>query len=115
LTFLPRLAADRLEIEVTGIPGLTLVSGGTAAFDDVGSGDRHVTRVLARADAPGIFYIGIAAKMVSKVQTDARTFSIPIVVGAVAAAEKPTPATDASGQAVESLPAVESASRNGND
>ena len=30
LAFLPRLAADSLEVEVTGIPGLTLVSGGAA-------------------------------------------------------------------------------------
>jgi len=46
--------------------------------------------------------------MVSKVQSEARTFSVPVVVGAVTAAEKPAPAVDTSGEAVESMPAVES-------
>jgi hypothetical protein len=64
--------------------------------------------VVARAEAKGLYYIGVAARMVSKVQTEARTFSVPVVVGAVAAAEKPTPTVDASGDAVESMPAAES-------
>jgi hypothetical protein len=48
--------------------------------------------------------------MVTKVQTEARTFSVPVVVGAVTAPQKPAqaPAQDASGQAIESLPAEES-------
>jgi len=109
LAFLPRLAADSLEVEVTGIPGLTLVSGGNSRFEAVAAGDRHVMRVLVRADAPGLYYVGVAAKMVTKVQSDARTFSVPVAVGNVAqAAQKVTPAVDASGQPVESMPAAES-------
>jgi hypothetical protein len=108
LAFLPRLAADSLEVEVTGIPGLTLVSSGTSRFEGVGAGDRHVMRVLVRADAPGLYYVGVAAKMVTKVQSDSRTFSVPVAVGNVQAAQKPTPEVDASGQPVESMPAVES-------
>ena len=108
LAFLPRLAADSLEVEVTGIPGLALISSGTSRFEGVGAGDRHVMRVLVRADAPGLYYIGVAAKMVTKVQTDARTFSVPVAVGNVQAAQKVAPEMDASGQPVESMPAAES-------
>jgi hypothetical protein len=108
LAFLPRLAADSLEVEVTGIPGLALISSGTSRFEGVNAGDRHVMRVLVRADAPGLYYVGVAVKMVTKVQTDARTFSVPVAVGSVQAAQKVAPEMDAAGQPVESLPAAES-------
>jgi hypothetical protein len=108
LVFLPRAAADSLEIEITSIPGITVVSGGTARFENVTAGERYPAPVVARADGPGLFYLGVAARMVSKVQTEARTFSVPVVVGAVSAPEKPAPAADASGEAVESMPAAES-------
>jgi hypothetical protein len=107
LAFRPRLSADVLEVEVTGIPGVTVVSGATGRFEAVRTGERHALKVVVRADGPGLYYLGVVARMVTKVQTDARTFSVPVVVGDVAAAEKPAPATDASGQAIESLPAVE--------
>ena len=108
LAFLPRLAADSLKVEVTGIPGLTLISSGTSQFDGVGAGDRHVMRLLVRADAPGLYYVGVAVKMVTKVQSDARTFSVPVAVGQVQAAQKAAPEMDATGQPVESMPAAES-------
>jgi hypothetical protein len=46
--------------------------------------------------------------MVTKVQSDARTFSVPVAVGSVQAAQKAAPEMDASGQPVESMPAAES-------
>jgi len=108
LVLLPRLAADALTVEVTGIPGLTIVSGGTAKFEGVISGERHVVKVLVRADAAGLYYANVVARMVSQVQTEARTFSVPVAVGTVPVVEKPAPAKDASGEAIESMPAVES-------
>jgi len=110
LVFLPRVAADALEVEVTPIPGLTIVSGATARFESVVAGGRHPAPVVVRADGPGLYYLGVSARMATQVQTEARTFSVPVVVGTVAAAQKPeqTPAQDASGQAIESLPAEES-------
>lgn len=107
LVFLPRAAADLLEVEVTAIPGVAIVSGATARFENVTAGERYPAPVVARAEGPGLYYLGVSARMVSKVQSEARTFSVPVVVGAVAAAEKPAPATDAEGQAVESMPAAE--------
>jgi hypothetical protein len=108
LVFSPRLPADVLEVEVTGNPGLALVDGGTARFEDVQTNGRHVLQVQARADAAGLYYLSVVARMVNKVQTEARTFSVPVAVGAGAVAEKPTPARDASGQPIESMPAQES-------
>jgi len=108
LALLPRLRADALEVEVTGIPGLAVVSGGALRFDGISGGERHVTKVLVQADAPGIYYVNVIARMVTQVQTEARTFSVPVVVGTVAPAAKATPATDASGDAIQVLPAEES-------
>jgi len=108
LALLPRLAADALEVEVTGIPGLTIVSGGVAKFEGVSSGDRHVARVQVRADAAGIYYANVVARMITQSRSEARTFSVPVVVGNVAAVQKAAPTMDATGEAIESLPAVES-------
>jgi hypothetical protein len=108
LVFLPRAAADSLSVEVTGMEGLILVSGVAHSFDNVLAGERYAGRILLRSDTAGVFYVGVVAKLISKVQTEVRTFSIPVVVGtAPAAATKTAPETDASGQPVESLPAVE--------
>lgn len=109
LALLPRLAADTLDVEVAGIPGLTVVSGGTHRFEKVLAGDRHVAKVLVQADQPGIYYVNVVARMITQVQTEARTFSVPVVVGMVAPAAKTEPQRDAAGEAIESLPAVESA------
>ena len=109
LVFLPRSPADALEVEVTGMQGLTIVSAGTLRFENVQTGGRYAAKILAQAADPGLYYVGLVAKMVSKVQTEARSFSVPVAVGTLpAAAEKPVPTTDTSGQPVESMPAVES-------
>ncbi len=108
LVFVPRAPADALQVEITGMEGLTVVSGGALAFENVRTGERYAGKVLVQADAAGLYYIGLVAKMSSKVQTEARSFSVPVVVGtAPAAVQKPAPETDAAGQPIESMPAVE--------
>jgi hypothetical protein len=107
LALLPRLPADTLEVEVTGIPGLSIVNGAAAKFEKVHSGEAYPAKVTVRADRPGLYYLAVSAKMVTQVQTEARTFSVPVVVGPVAAAEKTAPEKDAAGQPVESMPAEE--------
>ena len=109
LTFQPRMQADALELEFTDMPGLILVGARTAKFEKVVPGEAYATRLLVRADAPGLFYISVVAKMVTQVQTEARAFSVPVVVGtAPAASQKAAPDKDASGQPIESMPAQES-------
>jgi hypothetical protein len=110
LVFEPRAAADALEIEVSAVPGLTVVSAGQARFAPVVSGDRQSTRILVVADADGRYYVNVIARMVNKVQTDARTFSVPLVVGdasqgAPASAKPANDAAAPAGDAVKSVPA----------
>jgi hypothetical protein len=108
LEFRPRLAADALEVQLSAMPGLTIAAGQSARFDGVQFGKEYTVKAIVSVDAPGLYYIGVVATTVTKIQTEARTFSVPIVVGAApVAAEKPEPARDASGQPIESMPATE--------
>lgn len=111
LTLLPRLAADSLDVEFSAVEGLTLVGGDPIRFENVQAGERYTAKVLAQSDVAGMYYIGVSAKMTTKVQSEVRGFSVPIVVGTPEAAEKPAmaPAQDASGEAVQSMPATEPA------
>jgi hypothetical protein len=107
LTFLPRLAADAMDVEISAVQGLTLVGDNAIRFEGVLAGERYTAKVLAQSDLAGMYYIGVSARMTTRVQTEVRGFSIPIVVGTPAAAEKPAPEVDASGEAVQSMPATE--------
>lgn len=107
LTFQTRLPAEKLETAITEAPGLTLVGETVAAFAPVEGGQSYVTKVLVQGNDPGLFYIGVTAKMSTSVQTEVRAFAIPIVIGDAPAAQKTAPPTDASGQAVKSIPAQE--------
>jgi hypothetical protein len=108
LTFAPRLAADTLDVQLSSMPGLRITSADTVRFDGVQSGERYAAKVSVIADAPGLYYIGVVARMATKVQAEARAFSIPIVIGTEPVAEKPQPELDAAGEPIESTPAVES-------
>jgi hypothetical protein len=108
LTFLPRASADSLDVDISAVEGLTLVGDGKVKFDGVQAGERYTTKLLLQSGADGMYYIGVATKMVSKIQTEVRNFSVPIVVGSPAVAEKPAPQKDAAGKAVEPMTAVES-------
>jgi hypothetical protein len=111
LAFVPRLPADALDVEVTPIPGVTIVSGGTARFENVEPATRYTTRVLVRAEAAGLYYLGVMARMSTQVQAEARAFSVPVVVGTVPAVAKPEPTVDSAGQAIQSMPAEETTDR----
>lgn len=110
LTFIPRVPADTLEVEASGMPGLVVAGGATAKFGPpVIAGERYSTKVLVQVTENGLFYVSVTAKLASKVQTDARTFSVPVVVGPMPAAEKASAAATAAepGATVKSTPAVE--------
>lgn len=107
LAFLPTAPADALEVEVSGMSGLTVAGGVSGKFDKVQSGETYTHKVLVQASGPGTFYISVIAKMVSEARTEVRTFSVPLVFGTVPAAQKPTPAKDANGEPIESMPATE--------
>ena len=109
LVFLPRIPADTLDVQATGMPGLVVAGGATAAFAPVAVGERYVAKLLLQVPEPGLYYVGVTAKLTTKSQTDARTFSVPVVIGALPAVEKPTPATNGAsgGENVETTKAVE--------
>ena len=110
LVFVPRMAADALEVQASGMPGLVVAGGADAKFDQVVAGEKYAAKVLLQVTEPGVYYVAVTAKLVNKVQTDSRTFSVPIVVGELPAVEKPAPvATGANsgGEAVEASKAVE--------
>ncbi len=108
LTFIPRVPADSLEVEASGMPGLVVAGGATAKFGPpVTAGERYTAKVLVQVTETGLFYVSVTAKLASKVQTDARTFSVPVVVGVMPAAEKAAGAAGEPGEVVKSAPAVE--------
>jgi hypothetical protein len=107
LEFSPRLPAEAIEIEVTDAAGLTIVGEKAARFTPVEAGQKYTSKVLVQGDKPGLFYIGVVAKMSTQVQTETRVFAVPVVIGNAPAAQKAAPAKDATGQAVQSLPAQE--------
>jgi hypothetical protein len=108
LSFAPRLAADTLDVQLSSMPGLRITSADTVRFDGVQSGERYAAKVSVIADAPGLYYVGVVARMATKVQAEARAFSIPIVIGTEPVAEKPPPELDAAGEPIESTPPLES-------
>ena len=107
LVFDTRMAADALEVEISEAPGLVVVSEKTIKFEPVEGGQSYTTKLLVKGDNPGLYYVGVVAKMSTSVQSESRAFAIPIVIGDSPAAEKPAPAKDAAGQAIESMPAAE--------
>jgi hypothetical protein len=107
LAFDTRSPADMLEVEITEAPGLTVVGEKTLKFAPVEGGQSYTAKVLVQGDSPGLYYIGVVAKMSTKVQTESRAFAIPVVIGEPPAAQKPAPTKDATGQAVQSMPAQE--------
>jgi len=107
MTFVTRLPADKLEVEITEAPGLTIVGEKTATFSPVEGGQSYSSKVLVKGDNPGLYYIGLIAKMSTKVQTETRAFAIPVVIGDPPSKQKAAPLKDATGQAVQSMPAQE--------
>jgi hypothetical protein len=107
LQFLPRAAADTLQLEVSSVPGLALLDAGTAKFEKVQTGEAVTSKVRVQADQAGIYYVNVVAHMATKVQTEVRTFSVPVVVGNAPVVQKPAPPKDAAGQPIQSMPAKE--------
>ena len=106
LALRPRVDADILEVQVAESTDLTISGERTARFTSVEGGKDYSLKVLVQGTAPGMYYIGVTANISSKVQTETRAFSIPVVIGSPAA-QKSASQTDSTGQAIESMPAME--------
>ena len=104
----PRLPADALDVEIGESPGIAIEGERMTRFLDVESAQPYKFTVMARSDAPGLYYVTVITKVSTQVQTQGRAFSVPVVIGNPPAAQKTAPQTDASGQPVQSMPATES-------
>ena len=107
LAFVPQVPADSIDAQLSVTPGLRITSAESVRFADVLAGERYTTEVMIVGDLPGLYYIGVVARMATQVQTDARSFSVPVVVGAPAAAARPPTDADASGSATVTVPPEE--------
>ena len=105
LAFVPRVPADSIDAQLSATPGLRITSAESVRFADVQPGERYTTEVMVVGDLPGLYYVGVVARMATQVQTDARSFSVPVVVGTPAAVAAPQPEADASGSEIVTLPA----------
>jgi hypothetical protein len=107
LAFVPQVAADTLDVEVNDAPGLVIVGERAASFAPVAGSEVYTHKILLRGDNAGLFYVSVLAKVSTKVQSESRAFSIPVVIGTVPAAQTTAPAVDAADQAIQSMPATE--------
>jgi hypothetical protein len=107
LAFVPQTPADSIEAQLSTTPGLRITSAESVRFADVKPRERYTTDVLVIGDTPGLYYVGVVARMTTPVQTDARTFSVPVVVGTPPDAAQTQAVPEESGPAKVTPPAEE--------
>lgn len=78
----PRLNSDLLEFTVTGMPGIDVIAGGAASFQNVQGHQRYTAKAVIQPVEAGVYYLSVTAKASSKVQSDEVAFSVPVVVAA---------------------------------
>jgi hypothetical protein len=108
VAFVPGAGVDSLEAKLTGMDGITLAGPVTASFNAVEAGKAYRHKLSVLPDHTGVFYITVSVKTHIAGSSLGRTFSIPFVVGQVTKQQKPEPARDAAGEAIEPMKAVES-------
>jgi hypothetical protein len=101
--------AERLTYKITGMPGLTLAGTLEGTVSKVTAGQVIDSSFSLLPDAPGIYYASVTVMTLNAGSEMGRTFSVPLLVGDVAAAQKPAvpPKQDAKGQAIEPMKAEE--------
>ena len=102
-------AAETMTVVIAGMPGLTITNEVLSPLADVKAGQVNSHKFTALADQPGIYYISVTTTTLLAGTTLARTFSIPVLLGDTQVAQKSTieAPKDATGQAIEAMPAKE--------
>lgn len=109
VAFIPSAGVDSLEATFGGMEGITLAGPVTASFSGVEPGKAYRHKLSVLADRTGVFYITVSVNTQIAGSSLNRTFSIPFVVGQpVAVQQKPAPAKDAKGEAIQPMHAEES-------
>jgi hypothetical protein len=107
VAFIPSAGVDSLEATLSGMDGITLAGPLTASFNSVESGKAYRHKLSVLPDRTGVFYITVSVNTQIAGSSLNRTFSIPFVVGQPAVQQKPAPAKDAKGEAIEPMQAEE--------
>lgn len=107
VALIPSAGVDSLEATFSGMDGITLAGPLTASIASPKAGEPHTHTLSVLAERNGVYYITVAVSTQISGATLGRTFAIPFVVGTQLAQQKPAPATDASGKAVEPMKAQE--------
>lgn len=112
LALIPSAPADRLDIKITGMDGLTLAGALEKSFDSPKSGEIYEHTFSLMPNQNGLYYASVTATMETAGSQMSRTFSIPLAVGDAQVNQKPqvAPKTDATGQNVQPMKAEESGS-----
>ena len=108
LAFIPNAGVEALEAKITDMDGITVAGSLNPQFNNVQAGQPYEHTFSLLANRAGVFYVAVEVTTQIAGATSARTFSIPLSVGTVAAKQKKTPPKDTSGQPIESMKATES-------
>lgn len=109
IALVPQAATDHMRMTFIATDGLTVKAATTPPeYRNVQAGGvyRHTLTVTPREE--GAYYVGAIVLMEAENGPEARTFSIPVIVGTPAdiASDKPAPPADATGQPIESMPST---------
>lgn len=108
LAFIPNPGVESISAKITDMEGITVAGALNPQFNNVQAGQPYEHAFSLLANRSGVFYISVEVTTQIGGATSARTFSIPLSVGNVAAQEKQKkPASQEAGQAIEAMPAVE--------
>ena len=107
IALVPSAGVDSMDATFTGMDGITLAGGSQATYSTVKAGEAYKHSLSVMADRNGVYYITVSVNTQIGGATLGRTFAIPFVAGAAPVQQKPQPATDASGQAVQPMQAQE--------
>jgi hypothetical protein len=107
IAFIPRAGVDAIEARISGMPGVSVTGPLNAKFERVEPGKPYKHSVNVLPQQAGVYYLSVTVTTLIGGTELARTFSIPFVVGSTQASEKAAPETDASGEPIERMEAVE--------
>ena len=107
IAFIPHAGVDSMDAVINGMEGVTLAGAQTVSFAEVDAEKPYLHTLSVLPDRSGVYYLSVVVTTQIGNQNLSRTFSIPFVVGNVPAQQKPAPATDAAGEAVQPAKAKE--------
>ncbi|HKE94388.1 MAG TPA: hypothetical protein VKB34_08805 [Povalibacter sp.] len=108
IALIPSAGVDSLEATFSGMDGFTLTGDLTTTISNARAGEPYKHSLSVQANRSGVFYVTVSVNTQISGVTLGRTFAVPFLAGtATAVQDKPAPATDATGQAVQPMKAQE--------